>query len=49
MTVLTLCIGSFLIIPVFRDVWDLTDAQFTDLMRRRREEIQATVLSRIKP
>jgi Transcriptional regulator len=49
MTVLTLCIGSFLIIPVFRDVWDLTDAQFADLMRRRREEIQATVLSRIKP
>lgn len=49
MTVLTLCIGSFLIIPVFRDVWDLTDAQFADLRRRRREEIQATVLSRIKP
>ena len=49
MTVLTLCIGSFLIIPVFRDVWDLTDEQFADLMRRRREEIKETVLSRIKP
>ena len=49
MTVLTLCIGSFLIIPVFRDVWDLTDAQFADLMRRRREEIKETTLSRIKP
>ena len=49
MTVLTLCIGSFLIVPVFRDVWDLTDAQFADLMRRRREEIKETTLSRIKP
>lgn len=49
MTVLTLCIGSFLIVPVFRDVWNLTDAQFADLMRRRREEIKETTLSRIKP
>lgn len=49
MTVLTLCIGSFLIVPVFRDVWDLTDAQFADLMRRRCEEIKETTLSRIKP
>ena len=48
MTVLTLCIGSFLIVPVFRDVWNLTDEQFADLMRRRREEIKETTLSRIK-
>lgn len=48
MTVLTLCIGSFLIIPVFRNVWEMSDTEFEELMHRRRDEIKTTVLYRIK-
>ena len=49
MSVLTLCLGTFLIIPVFRNVWEMSDAEYSELICRRRTEIKETILSRLKP
>ena len=49
MSVLTLCLGTFLITPVFRNVWEMSDAEYSELICRRRTEIKETILSRLKP
>ncbi len=49
MSVLTLCLGTFLITPVFQNVWEMSDAEYTELICRRRTEIKETILSRLKP
>ena len=49
MSVLTLCLGTFLITPVFRNVWEMSDEEYSELLCRRRTEIKETILSRLKP
>lgn len=49
MSVLTLCLGTFLITPVFQNVWEMSDAEYSELICRRRTEIKETILSRLKP
>lgn len=49
MSVLTMCIGTFLIVPVFQSVWEMSDEEFSGMMQRRRGEIKMTILSRLKP